>query len=63
MNSAMNSDDNVLAIGDRLELFVDDYLIERLEGAKLLLHKPAPMPLPQSPFTGSYMTVIKDGDL
>mgnify|MGYP001320862553 CR=1 FL=1 len=27
-------------LGSRLELFVDDYLIERLEGAYLELHRP-----------------------
>jgi len=29
-------------IGSRLELFVDDYLIDRLSGAELRLHKPRP---------------------
>ena len=30
----------VLDIGSRLELFVDRYLIDRLEGARLMLHEP-----------------------
>ncbi len=29
-----------LDIGSRLELFVDDYLIESLEGVRLKLHEP-----------------------
>ena len=30
----------VIDLGDRLELFVDRFLIERMEGAKLKLHAP-----------------------
>ena len=32
----------VRTIGSRLELFVDDWLIDRSEGARLVLHKPIP---------------------
>ncbi|MBM4069380.1 MAG: hypothetical protein FJ271_10595 [Planctomycetes bacterium] len=32
----------VLAIGNRLELFVDDRLIDRMQGANLVLHQPVP---------------------
>jgi hypothetical protein len=28
-------------IGSRLELFVDDYLIDRLDGAELRMHQPS----------------------
>ena len=31
-----------LNIGSRLELFVDRYLVDRLEGTRLLLHEPRP---------------------
>lgn len=51
-------------IGSRLELFVDDYLIERLEGVELRLHRPQKLPLTENPFpSGHYMTVIKDKDV
>ena len=33
---------SAIDIGDRLELFVDDWLIERMNGAHLELHKPTP---------------------
>ena len=33
---------NVLEIGSRLELFVDDWLIEDMDGAELRLHQPIP---------------------
>lgn len=51
-------------IGSRLELMVDDFLIERMNGAQLKLHSPQHMPLANHPLiTGGYMTVIKDGNL
>ena len=34
--------DDVLAIGSRLELFIDDWLIDRSQGTSLVLHKPIP---------------------
>jgi hypothetical protein len=43
---------------------VDDYLIERLNGARLQLQIPQKMPLAQNPLKGhGYTTVIKDGNL
>jgi len=51
------------AIGSRLELMVDDFLIERMDGARLQLQTPQKMPRAQSPLVGGYTTVIKDGDL
>ena len=63
----------VLAIGPRRELFVDNYLIDRLEGARLKLNEPRPGGVaikydtaaegyPDHP--GSFFTtVIKDGDV
>jgi len=60
---------SVLKIGSRLELFVDDYLIDRLVGnAKLRLHHPVPQEIVlvhDAPWEGSgsgYHSVFKDGD-
>jgi hypothetical protein len=50
-------------IGDRLELFADSLLIDRMEGLELRLHHPMPAPRStQPPSAGHYATVIKDGD-
>jgi hypothetical protein len=51
-----------LNIGSRLELFVDRYLIEKLENAELKLHRPHKEPSANNP-GGGYMTVIKDGNI
>ena len=32
--------DEAIDVGSRLELFVDDYLIDRMSGARLVLHHP-----------------------
>lgn len=60
----------VLDIGNRRELFVDYYLIDRLQGAELRLHNPRPANVvlrSDRPWDGmfafSYATVIKDDDL
>ena len=50
-----------IAIGDRLELFVDTRLIDRMEGVSLRLHEPHPAPLPARPLPIAYTTVIADG--
>ncbi len=56
-------------IGSRLELFADDYLIEKLTGAaELRLHQPEPKEIAiiyDAPWEGSgsgYVSVFKDGD-
>ena len=56
-------------IGSRLELMVDDYLIERISGgAKLELHHPVPREVVivhDKPWEGSmcdYHTIFRDGD-
>ena len=54
---------SVRDIGSRRELFVDKFLIERLDKATLKLHEPTKAPRPKSPLVGAYVTVIKDGDL
>ena len=56
-------------IGSRLELFVDDYLVESLDGAELRIHRPIPKDVcivRDAPWEGSgcgYHTVFQDGDL
>ncbi len=58
-----------LDIGSRLELFVDEYLIDRLEGARLQLQKPVPAEVairydqPWEDALAFYSTVIQDGDV
>lgn len=55
-------------IGSRLELFVDHYLIDRLDGARLVLHRPVPQEVVlrfDKPWEGlfcGYCTVLKDAD-
>ena len=56
-------------IGSRRELFVDDYLIEKLEGARLTLHHPQAREVairfdqPWEGNTSGYPTLMRDGDL
>ena len=56
-------------IGSRLELFVDDYLIDGLDGAEQVLHQPTPREVAivhDAPWEGNicfYHTVFRDGDL
>jgi len=57
-------------VGSRRELFVDDYLIDKLDGdAELRLHKPVPQEVvlvtdqPWEGNTCAYYTVFRDGDL
>ena len=57
-----------LEVGDRLQLFLDDYLIDSIDGAKLKLHHPRPAELvieKDKPWEDETMydsVVIKDGD-
>lgn len=56
-----------LHIGDHRELFVDDYLIDRLTGARQVLHQPQPreqvltVDEPWEGIYSGYFTVLKDG--
>lgn len=58
----------VCDIGSRRELFVDDYLIERLQGAELTMHRPVPRDValvcdaPWEGNTSAYYTLFADGD-
>jgi hypothetical protein len=63
-SSAQEANNNqAVEIGDRLELFVDRYVIDTLSGLELFMHTPQPLPIPNSPLPSFYTTVIKDGDL
>ncbi len=59
---------NSLDIGSRLELFVDHYLIESLDGLELKLHSPRPaervltFDKPWEGVTSDYISVLKDDD-
>lgn len=51
-------------IGSRRELFIDQFLIERMENTTLRLHEPQLAPPMSEPADHlEYGTVIKDGDL
>ena len=56
-------------IGNRLELFVDRYLIEKLDGTTLKLHHPKPAGVAaklDKPWEGrdsGYITVLKDREV
>jgi hypothetical protein len=56
-------------LGNRLELFVDSFLIDRMEGTTLVLHHPVdegevmPFDKPWEGAFSAYVTVIRDGDL
>ena len=50
-------------LGSRRELFVDDYLVERMAGVSLRMHEPTMAPSAASPPPlGGYRTVIRDTD-
>ena len=59
----------MIDIGNRLELFVDDFLIERMEGVSRQLHRPTPREvalvrdIPWEGNSSGYNTVFRDGDL
>lgn len=62
-------DSKPLQIGNRRELFVDNYLVDKLQGAELRLHHPVDegsvlkFDQPWEGLFCGYCTVIKDGDL
>ena len=59
----------VIDIGSRRELLVDDFLIEKMEGVQLRLHRPLPRDVAivhDAPWEGNtcfYHTIFQDGDL
>jgi len=56
-------------LGSRLELFVDSFLLDRMEGTTLMLHHPVdegrvmPFDKPWEGAFSAYVTIIKDGSL
>lgn len=60
---------NVIQLGNNREIFVDHYLIDKLEGTQMVLHSPrneGSVLKFDKPWEGSfcgYATIIKDGDL
>lgn len=58
-----------IQLGGRLEMFVDDFLIEKMDGTTLKLHEPVPAGVVlrfDRPWEGAfsgYITVMKDGEL
>lgn len=66
---ALRAQAQPIDIGDRLELFVDRFLIERLQDAELRLHEPTPTGEVlrfDRPWEGrycGYVSVFQDGDL
>lgn len=65
-----NAEQGVIDIGSRRELFVDDFVIDKLTGdAELRMHHPTPREIAivhDAPWEGSssgYHTVFQDGDL
>jgi hypothetical protein len=56
-----------LEIGSRLQLFVDDHLLDRLDGTRLELHSPVPREVVfrfDAPWEGrgsGYVTILQDG--
>ena len=61
--STLADGQTVLDIGSRRELFVDHFLIDKLDGVRLKTHEPKLTPLAPGTPSGHYTTVIKDGDL
>jgi hypothetical protein len=55
--------EEAVAIGTRLELFVDQYLIDTMDNVEFRLHQPQETPLPESFPNGFYMTIILDDGL
>jgi hypothetical protein len=70
MGAAVDIDqEEPVSLGSRLELFVDDLLVGKLNGCALKLHEPQPANVAlrfdepwEGPFS-AYVTVLQDGDL
>ena len=66
--TAQERSEEPLEIGSRLELFVDDYLVESMEGVRLKLHEPRSagrvltFDKPWEGVTSDYISVFKDDD-
>jgi hypothetical protein len=69
LSSVASATDDVIALGTRRELFVDTFLIDKMEGVSLQLQHPQPAGVAlkfDQPWEGQvsgYVTVLQDGDL
>ena len=69
LSSAMIHADDSIVIGNQRELFVDNHLVESLDGAQRILHRPVPGEIAivhDAPWEGAgsaYHSIIRDGDL
>ena len=69
MTQQTGSSDSAYQVGSDLELFVDHHLIDRMFGAELLLHHPAPQEVSlvcDQSWEGNacgHFTVFRDGDV
>ncbi len=54
------SESSVIKLGSRRELFVDHFLIDRLENANLILHHPVRTPISSTQPKGGYVTLLLD---
>jgi len=62
VESQVSSDHEPIVIGDRRELFIDEYLIEQMENVRFELHHPTATPRAESPLPVRHMvTIIEDG--
>lgn len=68
LSLSAGSHDVVRDVGSRLELFVDDWLIARMDNLRLAMHRPQPAEVAiefDRPWEGeysAYVTVFQDGD-
>lgn len=66
---ALPEEDEVCNIRSRLEPFIDDWLIEKMDGVELCLHHPTPREVaitfdkPWEGSTSAYVTVFQDGNI
>lgn len=60
---------SIIQLDDKREIFVDNYLIEKLDGTRLIMHNPVDkgsvmyFDKPWEGKASSYTTIMKDGDL
>ena len=68
MTVAEGAEFSIIDLGQRRELFVDRFLIDRMDGAQLRLHHPQPAGValrfdrPWEGIVTGYITVLQDGD-
>ena len=62
-NMAFNQNLEIRDISSRLELFVDDFLIDKLVNTTHKLHTPVRLATAPNAIEGSYVTIIQDGPI